>query len=140
VGKLAKPVVEQRAGLSARDKPVAAKPGVLRRITNIVSNPQGTTSAAVKPKVTSTVTSLVAPRPILKAKPSIMQAKAKEEAKQKAPKPELAPAAVKPTFDFTEDQINTIELIDSRDRSNAVNAAEYVKDIYNYLSDLEVCI
>ncbi|XP_059474143.1 G2/mitotic-specific cyclin-B2-like [Neocloeon triangulifer] len=121
-----KPVAEQKpAGLSVREKPAAAKPGILRRVTNIMTNqavPQ------TKPKV-----SLAAPKPVVRVKPSILQVKPKEEA------PKVESTKNKPDFSgFSNEQIKQLEKLDTRDRDNAQNAADYVGDIYSYLRELEV--
>lgn len=136
-----KPAVEPKAGLTAREKPAAAKPGVLRRITNIATNQLGTT--AIKPKVSSAPTSLAAaPKPSLRARPSVLQSKPKEEVKQEPPRQEQALVVTsRPIFDvssFTQAEIHALDLLDNRDRKDSMSVAEYVKDIYQYLRDLEV--
>jgi hypothetical protein len=125
--------VEQKAGLTTREKPAATKPGVLRRITNIATNQLGSTAA--KPRVSSTVTTLTSVKPILRVRPSILQPKLKEEIKQEPAKEEQGSVLIST---FTQAEIKALDLLDSRDKKDSLSVAEYVKDIYQYLRDLEV--
>jgi hypothetical protein len=142
VNRNVKPAVEQKVGLTTREKPAATatKPGVLRRITNIATNQLGTT-AVVKPKVSSST--LTTAKPSLRVRPSLLQSKPKAEVKQEPKEEPTSVVIAKPIFDvtsFTQAEINALELIDSRDRKDTLSVAEYVKDIYQYLRDLEVYV
>jgi hypothetical protein len=131
--------VEQKVGLTTREKPAATKPGVLRRITNIATNQLATTTA--KPKVSSTATTLTLVKPTLRVRPSILQPKPKEEVKQEPNQEQGSVVIARPIFDvssFTQAEIKALDLLDSRDRKDSLSVAEYVKDIYQYLRDLEV--
>ncbi|KAF4530745.1 hypothetical protein B566_EDAN007967, partial [Ephemera danica] len=136
---------------SISSKPVVTgKPaaGVLKRVSSLVGSKSSGLSihnvnkpkSSVIPSATSKPKSNeVAPKPrLVTVKEKTLEVKELETAKQIQIKPDtkVAPAA----FDllgFSTEQLNKLEEIDTRDKIDPQQVVDYVRDIYEYMKELE---
>ncbi|XP_065333768.1 G2/mitotic-specific cyclin-B2-like [Cloeon dipterum] len=121
---------EQKTNVRGKQVPLTAgttKPGVIRRITNIVSAPnaqQAKPKAAPKPQ---------AVKPAVRPKPA-----APVTVKLKDQSDKVVALSSKPDLtSFSQEEIANLENQNKADFNDAQNVAHYVKDIYLYMRQLE---
>ncbi|XP_065340429.1 G2/mitotic-specific cyclin-B2-like [Cloeon dipterum] len=123
--------VDQKTGLTVRDKQVpptngTTKPCVIRRVANIVSAPN---AQQAKPKV-----SLAAPKPQIAVKPTV---RPKPAAPKKQPGKVEVLGSQPDLSCFSQEEIAKFESLNIADFDDAQLVADYVKDIYSYMRQLE---
>ncbi|CAB3376987.1 Hypothetical predicted protein [Cloeon dipterum] len=121
---------EQKTGLPVRDKkqavpPIAGttKPGVIRRIANVLSTQNAQPEA--KP---NKVTLATAPKPRIAVKPTVKPKPGRVEAQGSQPD----------VSGFSQEEKAKLEKLNKVDSEDAQYVAIYVQDIYSYMRQLEV--
>ncbi|CAB3363563.1 Hypothetical predicted protein [Cloeon dipterum] len=133
-GRLTGKPAEQKTNVRDKQVPLTAgttKPGVIRRIANIVSAPNAQQG---KPKV-----SVVASKPQAAVKPAVRpKPAAPVAAKPKEQLDKVEALANKPVLsNFSQEEIAKLEILDNADYKDAQNVVYYVKDIYSYMRQIE---